>query len=158
MRACVYEKNVVSLHAFYGLKIMSEVIRHEGVVVSVSGQMAHISIMQASACQACKAQNMCMSTDSKEKEMDAIMLEPMQPGDKVEVEVQERLAWKAVLLAYVLPFAIMMLVMLLLIHATNLSESVVGTVSLSSIAVYYLVLAGFNKRLRRHFTFTARKL
>ena len=82
-RTCVYEKIIVSLHAFYGLRIMEEVIRHEGVVKSVCGQMAHISISQASACQACKAQSMCMSSDSKEKEMDAVMLEPMQPGDRV---------------------------------------------------------------------------
>lgn len=137
---------------------MDEVIRHEGVVTRVEGQMAHISIMQASACQACKAQSMCMSVDSKEKEMDALMLEAMQPGDRVEVMVHERLAWRAVLLAYILPFAIMMAVMLILLHATSLSESVVGTVSLASIAFYYIVLGFFNKRLRRHFTFTARKL
>lgn len=137
---------------------MEEVIRHEGVVVSVTGKTAHIVISQASACQACKAQSMCMSSDSKEKEMDALMLEPMQVGDKVEVEVKGHLAWRAVLLAYLLPFAIMMLVMLVLLKATALSEPVVGTVSLSSIALYYIILGIFNKRLRRHFTFTARKL
>ena len=157
-RTCVYEKIIVSLHAFYGLRIMEEVIRHEGVVKSVCGQMAHISISQASACQACKAQSMCVSSDSKEKEMDAVMLEPMQPGDRVEVQVEAHLAWKAVLLAYILPFAIMMVVMLVLLKGARLNESVVGSVSLASIALYYIVLGVFNNRLRRHFTFTARKL
>ena len=124
----------------------------------VEGKTAHISIRQASACQACKAQSMCMSADSKEKEMDALMLEPMQVGDRVEVLVHERLAWRAVLLAYMLPFAIMMAVMLILLHGTNLSEPVVGSVSIGSIALYYIILGLFNQRLRRHFTFTARKL
>lgn len=137
---------------------MDEIIRHEGVVTRIDGQMAHISIMQASACQACKAQSMCISTDSKEKEMDALMLEPLRPGDRVEVQVQGHLAWRAVFLAYVLPFAVMMTVMLILLHATALSESVVGAVSLGSIALYYIVLGMFNQRLRRHFTFTARKI
>lgn len=137
---------------------MDELIRHEGIVTRVDGQTAHITIAQASACQACKAQSMCMSTDSKEKEMDALMLEPMNVGDRVEVMVHQRLAWRAVLLAYMLPFAIMMIVMLILLHATSLSESIVGAVSLSSIALYYILLGLFNKRLRRHFTFTARKI
>jgi len=137
---------------------MEEVIRHEGVVTRVDGKTAHITILQASACQACKAQNLCMSSDSKQKEMDAVMLEPMNPGDRVEVMVEAHLAWKAVWLAYVLPFIIMMSVMLLLLKATGLGESVVGASSLASIALYYIVLGIFNDRLRRRFTFTARKL
>ena len=137
---------------------MDEIIRHEGVVTRVDGQTAHVVIMQTSACQACKAQSLCMSSDSKEKEMDAIMLEPMIPGDRVEVQVQARLAWKAVLLAYILPFAVMMMVMLILLGVTNLSEPIVGGASLGAIALYYILLAVFNNRLRRHFSFTARKL
>lgn len=137
---------------------MDELIRHEGVVVSVNGQTAHISIIQASACQACQARSMCMSADSKEKEMDALMLEPMQVGDRVEVEVKQHLAWKAVLLAYILPFIVMMIVMVLLLATTHWSEAVVGAASLSSIALYYILLGVFNNRLQRQFTFTARKV
>ena len=137
---------------------MDELIRHEGVVTRVDVNTAHISILQASACQACKAQSMCMSADSKEKEMDAIMLEPMKVGDRVEVMVHERLAWRAVLLAYMLPFAIMMVVMIALIYATSLSEAVVGVSSIASIALYYIVLGLFRNRLGRQFSFTARKI
>lgn len=137
---------------------MDGLIRHEGVVTRVDANTAHISILQASACQACKAQSMCMSADSKEKEMDAIMLEPMRVGDRVEVMVHERLAWRAVLLAYMLPFAIMMVVMIALIYATSLSEAVVGVSSIASIALYYIVLGLFRNRLGRQFSFTARKI
>lgn len=143
---------------FMVLSSMEEVIRHEGVVMSVSGQMAHISIVQTSACQACKAHNMCMSAESKVKEMDALMLEPMQVGDRVEVQVKEHLAWRAVFLAYVLPFLVMMAVMLILLAVTALSDAVVGTASLSSIALYYLLLTVFSKRLSHQFSFTARKI
>ena len=77
---------------------MEELIRHTGVVMSVNGNMAHVAIVQTSACSACKAKNMCMSSESRQKEMDAFMTEPMVVGDKVEVEVREHLAWRAVLL------------------------------------------------------------
>ena len=87
---------------------MDELIRHMGVVTGVNGELAHVMITQTSACSACKARSMCMSSESQAKEMDAIMLEPMKAGDQVEVEVRERLAWKAVLLAYIMPFFVML--------------------------------------------------
>jgi positive regulator of sigma E activity len=86
------------------------------------------------------------------------MLEPMQPSDQVEVEVRERLAWKAILLAYIMPFIVMMALIAILDFATDWSEAVIGTVSLCGIALYYIGLSVFRHRLQRQFVFTARKL
>ena len=137
---------------------MDELIRHEGIVLSINGEKAHVQIVQTSACSACKARSMCMSSESQNKEMDAIMLEPMKIGDKVEVEVRERLAWKAVLLAYILPFIVMLAIIAILDFATDWSEAVVGTLSLCGIALYYIGLSVFKHRLQTQFSFTARKL
>ena len=137
---------------------MDEMIRHEGVVVSINGDKAHVQIVQTSACSACKARSMCMSSESQQKEMDVILLEPVQVGDKVEVEVRERLAWKAVLLAYILPFIVMLAIIAILDFATNWSEAVIGTLSLCGIALYYIGLGVFKHRLQRQFVFTARKV
>ena len=122
---------------------MEELIRHEGIVLSVKG---------------CKARSMCMSSESQAKEMDAMMTEPMQAGDRVEVEVREHLAWRAVLLAYILPFIVMMMVIAGLDYFTQWSEAIVGTLSLCSIALYYLILNAFRSKLQKQFTFTARKI
>lgn len=137
---------------------MDELIRHEGVVLSTNGNMAHVEIVQTSACSACKARNMCMSSESRQKEMDAVMLEPLRVGDRVEVEVRERLAWKAVLLAYIMPFVVMMAVIAILDFATEWSEAIVGTLSLCAIALYYIVLSMFRHKLQKQFSFTARKI
>ncbi len=137
---------------------MDELIRHEGIVLSINGEKAHVQIVQTSACSACKARSICMSSESQNKEMDAIMLEPMKIGDKVEVEVRERLAWKAVLLAYILPFIVMLAIIAILDFATDWSEAVVGTLSLCGIALYYIGLSVFRNRLQKQFSFTARKL
>ena len=150
-RTCVYEKDFVPLQSHFAL--MDELIRHTGVIMSTSDRTAHVQIVQTSACSACKAKSMCMSAESQAKEMDVIMLEPMQVGDKVEVEVRERLAWKAVLLAYILPCLIAVLD-----FATEWSEAVIGTLSLCGIALYYIGLSFFKDRLQKQFTFTARKL
>ena len=137
---------------------MEELIRHEGIVLSVKGDFAHVQIVQTSACSACKARNMCMSSESQAKEMDAVMTEPMQAGDRIEVEVREHLAWRAVLLAYILPFIVMMMVIAGLDYFTQWSEAIVGTLSLCSIALYYLGLNTFRNKLQKQFTFTARKI
>ena len=137
---------------------MDELIRHEGIVLSINGEKAHVQIVQTSACSACKARSMCMSSESQSKEMDAIMLEPMKIGDKVEVEVRERLAWKAVLLAYILPFIVMLAIIAILDFATDWSEAIVGTLSLCGIALYYIGLSVFRNRLQKQFSFTARKM
>ena len=125
--------------------------------MSINGSSAHVQITQTSACSACKARTMCMSSESQRKEMDALMLEPMKIGDHVEVEVRERLAWKAILLAYIMPFLVMMAVIAILDFTTSLSEAVIGTLSLCAIALYYLCLSFFKHRLRTQFSFTARK-
>ena len=133
-------------------------IRHEGVVLSTNGNMAHVEIVQTSACSACKARSMCMSSESQQKQMDVVMLEPLQAGDRVEVEVRERLAWRAVLLAYILPFVVMMAVIAILDYATDWSEAITGTLSLCAIALYYLILSAFKHKLQKQFSFTARKI
>lgn len=120
--------------------------------------MAHVQIVQTSACAACKAKSMCMSVESQVKEMDVRMLEPMQVGDRVEVQVRETLAWKAVLLAYILPFLVMLLIITILDFSTDWSEAVIGTLSLCGIALYYIGLNLFKHRLQTRFSFTARKL
>ena len=137
---------------------MDELIRHEGIVLRTEGNTAHVEIVQTSACSACKARSMCMSPESQQKEMDAVMLEPMQAGDRVEVEVRERLAWKAILLAYILPFVVMMGVIAVLDCTTEWSEAIIGTLSLCAIALYYIGLSAFKHKLQTQFTFTARKI
>lgn len=137
---------------------MEELIRHTGVVKIITGNMAHVEITQTSACSACKAKSMCMSAESQQKEMDVVLMESgIRVGDEVEVMVRERLAWKAVLLAYILPFVVMLGLIAVLDFATEWSEAVVGTLSLCGIALYYIGLSLFKGRLQKEFTFTAIK-
>ena len=136
---------------------MDEPIRHEGIVLAVNDGKALVEIIQTSACSACKARSMCMSAESQEKRIDALMMEPMKPGDRVEVMVAEKLGWKAVLLAYIMPFVVMLAVIAGLEWVLD-SEAVIGSIALGAVAVYYIVLSFFRKRLQKQFSFTVRKL
>ena len=168
---CICEKNVLSLHTF--LQSKRKMIKHDGIIIALHGDgTARVRIVQTSACSACKAKAMCASAESAEKEMTAVLLgdEQWAVGNEVEVMVQQKMGWKAVVLAYLLPFFVMLAVMfigngLLAIGdgATGLlgdeakREAVLGTVALCAMAVYYLVLGLFKDKLQREFSFTARK-
>ena len=78
---------------------------------------------------------------------------------KVDVHVvRESAAWKAILLAYILPFVVMMAVIAVLDYATDWSEAIIGTLSLCAIALYYIGLSVFKHRLQKQFTFSARRV
>ena len=58
---------------------MDELIRHTGVVLSADGETARVQIVQTSACQACKARSMCVSSESRElSDVVCQISEPMQ--------------------------------------------------------------------------------
>ncbi|MCQ2335460.1 MAG: SoxR reducing system RseC family protein [Paludibacteraceae bacterium] len=135
---------------------MSEQISHEAIVEQVADHRVHVRIVQTAACAGCKAKSMCTASESAVKELDAIALEPVAVGDQVLVEVSRKLGWKAVLLAFVLPFCLMLLVVLLLPRWVG-NEAVVGTVAIVSLAPYYLVLHLFDDRLQREYRFVVRK-
>ena len=91
-------------------------------------------------------------------------------GDTVEVIVQQKMGWKAVVLAYLLPFFVMLAVMFIgngllamgdgatgLLGDEAKREAVLGTVALCAMAVYYLVLGMFKDKLQKEFSFTAKK-
>ena len=148
-------------------------IKHDGIIIALNENgTALVRIVQTSACAACKAKAMCASAESAEKEMTVMLLGDGQwaVGDTVEVMVQQKMGWKAVVLAYLLPFFVMLAVMLIgngilamgdgatgLLGDEAKREAVLGTVALCAMALYYLVLGMFKGKLQKEFSFTARK-
>lgn len=135
---------------------MRKPIEHIGVVKTIEGGKVLVQFVQQTACAGCHARSMCMSAESKEKEVWAYMTEPLEVGERVLVQVAERLAWKAVGLAYGLPLVVMMVA--LMVMQIWLSDAVAGTITLVALAAYYLLLSMFKDRLEMTFDFTARKV
>ena len=173
-------------------------IKHDGIIIALNEDgTALVRIVQTSACAACKAKAMCASAESAEKEMTVQLvqsgskaqsavqdgsklssektttlnnIEQYKLGDTVEVMVQQKMGWKAVVLAYLLPFFVMLAVMFIgngllamgdgatgLLGDEAKREAVLGTVALCAMAVYYLVLGMFKDKLQKEFSFTAHK-
>ena len=163
------------------LQSKREMIKHNGIIIAMNEDgTALVRIVQTSACVACKAKAMCASAESVEKEMRVVLLgenekvktennstqsyttlhNPTQPyhvGDEVEVMVQQKMGWKAVVLAYLLPFFVMLAVIFIGNALWNVREEILGTAALCAMAVYYIVLGLFKDKLQKEFSFTARK-
>jgi sigma-E factor negative regulatory protein RseC len=133
-------------------------IKHDGIVIAVNdNETVLVRILQTSACAACKAKAMCASAESKEKEILAMAYEELALGDEVVVMVQEKLGWKAVLLAYILPFIVMLAVIAIGNGILGIKEEVIGTASLCAMGLYYIMLGFFKNRIQKEFSFTATK-
>jgi sigma-E factor negative regulatory protein RseC len=133
-------------------------IEHDGIIIALNENgTALVRIVQTSACAACQAKAMCASAESAEKEMTVVLLgdEQWAVGNEVEVMVQQKMGWKAVLLAYILPFIVMMTVVVILNDFVK--EAIAGTIALCSMGLYFIVLGLFKDKLQREFSFTARK-
>jgi sigma-E factor negative regulatory protein RseC len=144
-------------------------IKHDGIVIAVNGDgTVLVRIVQTSACAACKAKAMCASAESKEKEIVALFVgeeakrregerQDIKIGDEVVVMVQQKMGWKAILLAYMLPFIVMMTVVAVGNGLLGIREEVIGTAALCAMGVYYIVLGFFKDKIQKDFSFTARK-
>lgn len=144
---------------------MANVIKHTGTVIAIEGETVRVKIEQSSACSACQAKAMCSSADKKEKIIDCSSSlvdgrsynESLKVGDTVEVTVEQRMGWKAVVIAYLVP--LMVLVGTLAILDMRLeNEALAGVIALGVTGVYFIVLRLFRDRLQRQFSFTARKI
>ena len=176
LRICIFCCNFARF-----LQSKRKMIKHDGIIIALNEDgTALVRIVQTSACAACKAKAMCASAESAEKEMTVVLLgengkvktennstqsyttlydstQSYHVGDTVEVMVQQKMGWKAVMLAYLLPFFVMLAVMFIGNAIWAVREEILGTVALCAMALYYLVLGMFKDKLQKEFSFTARK-
>ena len=120
--------------------------------------MVVVGIEASGACEGCKVQGLCGLSGENEKEVavwdnDAASY---KAGDEVIVGIGTAMALKAVLWAYIVPF-LLMLAVLLILSGYGFSELVQGVATLSAVAVYYMVLWFFRKKLERDIVFKIRR-
>lgn len=136
---------------------MSERIEHSGFVTRVEGKNIQVQIIQMSACSSCHAKGACSAADMDEKFVDVESTDDtLRIGDIVNIVGESSTGLLAVLLAFVIPF---MLILTSLFVLRNIvpNEAVSGTVSLALLIPYYIILSLFNKKLKRKLQFRIEK-
>ena len=82
------------------------VVSQPGVVTAVHGTDADIQIVQTSACASCRLRGVCSPGDAATKIVQAPNRGGLHAGMQVEVQMEERWGWLGVLLAFVVPLAV----------------------------------------------------
>lgn len=133
-----------------------DTIKHIGVVESVEKTLIKVRMAQPAACSSCEAARHCHASESKMKIIDAYassLSHPFRAGQEVEVVGRSAQARRAVVLAFVIPF-----ILLVSALATGIllgwSEPVAALMGISVLVPYYLLLFLFRERLRSQFRFT----
>ena len=138
---------------------MEDIIKHSGIIESVNGTHIRVKIVQASACAACKAVNLCKAAESKEKLIDVYDENANEffPGEQVSLYGTTRMGMQAVLLGFGLPFLVMMVVLFIVISVTE-NEGISALIALLSLIPYYIALSFFKKKLSKRFFFTLKPI
>lgn len=136
---------------------MQNTIEHQGIIIDIDGKLAHVKIEQTSACASCHVKSVCGASDKSEKIIDAnIMDKNLKVGDQVTIIGQKSLGIQAVLLAYILPFTVIIATLFIAnIFTTN--ELIIGTCALASLIPYFVVLRLMRNKIQAKFQFYAIK-
>lgn len=136
---------------------MSQSIEHSGIVEQIDGDQIKVLIMQQSACSECHAKSLCSVADKKEKIIEVISSDPtLKVGDRVIIYGESSIGLQAVLLAFIIPFVLIFLALLIFQHFIE-NELMAGILALLVLVPYYLILFLSNKRLNKKFQFKIKK-
>ena len=92
-----------------------------------------------------------------EKIIDAnIMDDTLKVGDQVTIIGQKSLGFQAILLAYILPF-IVIIATLFIVNVFTTNEIIIGTCALASLIPYFIVLRLMRNKIQAKFQFYAIK-
>lgn len=136
----------------------NKTIQHQGIVENIQGTQIQVRIVQTSACSGCSAKAHCSSAESKEKIIEIEDHSGMyRIGDEVMIVGEMSVGMKAVWLAFVLPFLVLVISLFIFMSVWE-DELLASLGSLTLLTGYYLVLWMNKARLKRKLSFTIKSI
>ncbi len=133
---------------------MSENVSHTGIVKSVDRQNTVVEIVSASACASCHAAGLCTAAEAARKDI-TVPTDPLDPcrvGEEVEVILSRSMGMKAVWISYVIPLAIL-LILVVSLSCLKIHELLTGLAALGGVGLYYAVIYLMRDRLSEGYVF-----
>lgn len=139
---------------------MPSQIEHSGVVSRTEGDTVHVTITSHSACGSCRARQACGLAETQEKVVEVRTPDAARyaPGDAVVVGVRRRAGGIAVLLAYVGALVVLLAVLVVAVGPLGWSEGRAALAALAGVALYYVVLWLFRRKIEHTIQFTITKI
>lgn len=134
----------------------TESINHIGQITAIHQNSIDVLINSESACASCHANGACSSADSSEKMVtvkNSPQYQNLKEGDIVTLNGNFTSGLKAVSYAYVLPF---ILVILTLVVASEISQNnlLSGLLALGILVPYYGILYALRSKFEKEFSFS----
>ena len=129
-------------------------IVHSGRIIDITPDFTTVEIIASSACSACHAKGLCEMSEQQEK----IIMVPTDPytehavGDEVAVCTKMTMGLKAVWISYVIPLALLMILVLSLSSVIG-NEFLRGGVAIAGVGIYYFIIWLFREKLADQFEF-----
>ena len=131
----------------------AEEITHLGRIVEITPEFTTVEIESSPACGSCHAAGFCGISGAVRK---AVQVPTkgvsFEEGQEVLVALRRSMGFKAVWLAYAIPLAVLLAVLLGLSSA-GAGELVSGLAALGATALYYCILWLFRARLSNEYSF-----
>jgi sigma-E factor negative regulatory protein RseC len=128
-----------------------------GVVDEITDGKARVLITSYSACSSCESKGLCGIAESATKQIIVPVSKNLfNIGEQVVVQMQRNLGLKAVTLAYMIPF-VLLIFSIIVLNSMHMNELLSGLISLSILIPYFVALYFFRKRIDKTFTFKLRK-
>ncbi|PKP16145.1 MAG: RseC/MucC family positive regulator of sigma(E), partial [Bacteroidetes bacterium HGW-Bacteroidetes-22] len=121
--------------------MQENVIKHAGTIRYIDAEKLIVVIHTVSACSSCHEKGGCGLSEQKDKEVE---LKPVPGrsyavGDLVEVKISRTAGLRAVLWAYLAPFAVLMTILLVVWNITG-NQELAGLLALVGLAPYFFIL------------------
>ena len=133
--------------------------KHTGHIIAINNNAVTVKVLQLSACAHCDGKKFCTLAESKEKEVKISVSNPADYsiGEEVEILVQKKQMFTAVLWAYVLPL-VLLFAGVGVGTALEMQEVHTALLGLVAVVVYYVFLFAINKILSKSLEFKISKL
>ncbi len=133
-------------------------IEHSGQVTRISDHTIEVKIEKMDACSSCHAKGACQMTGSEEMLIEIpVENNPYIIGDTVKVTMHQATGNKAVFLAYILPF-LLLISGLVISYTLSQSEGFSGLIAFSVLGIYFLILYFFRAKLSASFRFFVKSM
>lgn len=134
-------------------------ITHPGDVVDVFGGGVDVSIVSESACGSCGMKKACGMSESREKTVTVYTpdWESYRIGETVTVSMTQGMGTRALLYVYALP-VVVVLVALIVLTRSGVSELISGMAALGLLILYYTGVYLLRHRIEREIRFEIRKI
>ena len=129
-------------------------IAHKGRIVDITPDFTSVEIIASSACSECHAKGLCGMSEEEEK----VIMVPTDPyadhkvGNEVQVMTKMSMGLKAVWISYVIPLAVLMILILSLSVVIE-NEFLRGGIAIAGVGLYYFVIWLLKDRLSDQFEF-----